>query len=437
MQRDKTHIPSSRARLIVLVLGAFALRLAYCAATTGLGRALPHEQYREYIIAGQRLAEQGTLVSPLIPEDYGAAPSVLMPPAYAIFVAVVYRILGTETFAATIVLQVINAAATSLAVAFVFSIARRLGGRWTAWAAGGIAAVNPMLFGFTTYMWDTSLFCLGITVSIWISLRLSERRTGLWAWGGYGFFLGALALLNPSLTIAYPLLVLWPLSRRYGRRLGPMVRPVALTVVGWLIAITPWTVRNYIQFDTLLYVRGGFMLELWLGVCPEADAHGAAVYRRQFPLLNAEVQRQVASTGEQAYLEECGERARAAIVADPWRFARLVAIRVVDYWAGTVFSHAGPGGSGWPRSTMRAAVTIFLLTEVGVIAVCLLVPGKLDADLRWLLAIVILFSLVYCLTHVQVRFRAPTEPIIAILVAVLPARTLGRRLRGRWPSPSD
>ena len=32
---------------------------------------------------------------------------------------------------------------------------------------------------------------------------------------------------------------------------------------------------------------------------------------------------------------------------------------------------------------------------------------------------VLSFSVVYCLTHVLVRFRAPTEPIMAIVVAVL------------------
>ncbi len=416
------HGTRTRVCLALLVTVAFALRLAFCSATTGLGRSLG-EQYREYIIAGQRLAEHGTLVCPLILESTSTTPSALMPPLYAGLVAAVYWVLGPETFAATLALQLINAAATSLTVALVFLIVSRIGGATAGWVAAGIATINPTLIGFTTYVWDTSVFALAVTFSVYLSLRLSERLPGRRGWLGFGIYLGGLALLNPALTIAYPFLVLWPLTKSHGWRLKPMLGPVAMTLCGWGIAITPWTVRNYVHFGELMYIRNGFALELWLGVCPEADTHGAAVYKKQFPLLNTDVQRNLASIGEQAYMRECGEQAGAAIAADPKRLVRLIGIRVVDYWAGTIFSHSRPGGGGWPGSTARAAALLFFLAEVLIIVLCLVILRRLDHDLGWLLAIVLAFSLVYCVTHVQIRFRVPTEPIMAGLVAILLTRT--------------
>lgn len=411
------HNTSTLFRLGVLVTCAFVIRLAFCAGTTGLGQSLG-EHYREYMVSGQRLLENGTLTSPFIRSDSTTTPSALLPPVYAGVVAAVYGLLGTETVRATLALQVLNAVATSMTVLFVFLITRRLGGTPAAWIAALFAAINPMLFGFTTYIWDTSVFCFGVVFGVWLAVRLSVWPVSWPGWLGFGLYLGGLALLNPALTIAYPLLVLWPLSKAHGCRLRPMLAPVGMTVCGWLVAIMPWTVRNYVHFGELIYIRSGFMHELWLGVCPEAETNPAEMFRRQFPLQNREAQARITSIGEQAYVKECSRRARAAISGDPSRFARLVALRAVDYWTGTVLSHRHPGDSGWPRSPTRVAVMLFLQAEGLVIAVCLLARRTMSPDLQWLLAVVLLFSLVYCVTHVQLRFRAPTEPIMTVIAVV-------------------
>ena len=273
-----------------------------------------------------------------------------------------------------------------------------------------------------------------LAVSAWMSLRLSIGPMRWLRWLALGLWLGMLALLNPSLTIAYPFLVLWPLWRTRPSRIRVQLRPVAATVAGWLVAITPWTMRNYVQFNELMYVRGGFPLDLWLGVCPEADAHGMAVFPAQFPLNNDEVQSHVASIGERRFIHECDERARAAIAADPRRFVRLISIRIVDYWTGSAFSHAAPDSGGRPASVFRAGVMYFLIAESFVVVLGLFINRGLGRDLSWLFAVVICFSVVYCLTHVQVRFRAPTEPLMAILVGVLAMRAFTRMTGRTRPS---
>ncbi len=418
-------------RLALLIVCAFALRMAYCMATGTLGRTGPG--YAEYIVTAERLLEHGTLTSPLITGETDMRPSALLPPAYTAFVAAVYSLFGVKTFAATLVLQAVNAAATSLTVLLVFLVVREIASLRAAWIAALVATVNPTLFGFTSYIWDTSLFALGTILAVWISLRLSAPRTGSLEWLAYGVFLGALALLNPAMTITYPFLVLWPLVRSRGRPFGFMLRPVLLAMCGWLTAIMPWTVRNYAHFDTLIYIRSGFMHELWLGVCPEADSNAAAVYTRQYPLLSEDAQQKVVTIGEPAFLSECGNRAIAAISHDPGRFVRLCAVRTVDYWLGTAYTHAPPGGGGWPRSTSRAVVIGFLSLEVLSVMACLLFGPRVGGDTRWLLGILLAFSLVYCITHVQLRYRTPVETLFAVVAAILLTETgrtwLSRRHR--------
>ncbi len=417
---------STRVSLGLLFTAAMLLRLGYCGVTLGLGQPIPIH-YSEYLIQGQRLLEQGTQVSPLIVDVPTTAPSALLPPAYGVLVAGVFAVFGTETFAATLALQVINALATSIAVVLVFLIARRIGGPRVAWVAALIAMFNPTLFGFTVHAWDTSLFCLGVTLAAWMSMRLSDTPSGRLVWPAFGFYLGALALLNPALTIAYPFLVLWPLTRSREWRFSALLAPVGLSILGWLIAITPWTIRNYVHFGELMYIRAGLLHELWIGSCPEADEDPSAVFPNQFPLQSAEAQDRIAAIGEQAYIKETGRKAIDAIAQDPWRFARLIAIRAVDYWAGTIFSHVRPGRSGWPSGVLRSAVAAFLLGEVLVIVLYLGIRRKLDRDLWWLLAIVLSFSIVYCITQTQVRFRAPTEPLMAIIVASIVLDIIGSR----------
>jgi len=408
----------SNISVVILVVGAFAIRIGYCAATGTLGHT-PQKGYREYVMAGERLLASGTLVSPLILDDAKAGRSSLLPPGYVALVAASYGLFGVESWAATVMLQIANGAATTIAAGVMWLIAGSVGGRRAAWGAGVISAVNPTLIGFTSYIWETSLFSVGVAVSVWLSLRLARTPARARSYFVYGLWLGALALLNPALTIAYPLLVLFPLWRTCGANGKRLSIGVMAAVLGWAIAITPWTIRNYSQLGELTYVRSGFMLELWLGVCPEADANGAAVYDKQFPLNNAEVQRKVAEIGEGAFIKECGRKAKEAIARDPMRFAKLVLMRVVDYWTGAALTHAEPGGGVLPRSRGRLFVMVFFSMEVLVLIVVLFYPVNSPGITRWLIGIIVLFSIVYCITHVQIRFRTPTEPLTAALIGML------------------
>lgn len=429
--------------LVTLAVGAFALRVAYCAATVGLGHS-SEIRYTEYAVAAERLLQQGTLVSPLLTDDKAHPPSAMTAPGYVGLTAVLYALLGVKSFLATLAAQLINAVAGAITVVLVFDVACRLGDRRAAWRrkAGWVAAIlvalNPLLLRFTTFIWDTNLFTLGVVLSVWICVCFSQKDVGWRGWFGFGFFLGALALLNPALTVAYPILILWPASRSTAERLaaGWRLRPIAsragLALLGWLIAITPWTVRNYVHFGRLIYVRNGFMHELWLGACPEAQTDGGAIFSRWYALDNEGVRGELADLGEQRFIDEYGRRAKAAIAEDPVRFIRLVGMRALDYWAGTVYSHVPEGASGWPSDPIRAAVLLFLLAEgLTIVAACAWLRRGVSAEVVWLLVIVVSFSFVYCLTHVELRYRAATEPIIAIIVAVLLSRARFRSAQGR------
>lgn len=405
-----------RRGLAVLLAASLLVRIGFIAAAGKLGKTPPVD-YREYVTTGARLLEYGTLTSPFISEGRLSEPSSLQPPLYAFTVAGAYRIFGVETVAATLGLQLLNALAMTLVVLLVFRIADSLAGRRAAWIASILTAFNPMLFAHAGSIWDTHLFTLGATFAVWWSVKLSTRRPAAWKLFAFGAYLGLLALLNPALTLCYPPLVLWPCAVNLSWRRTTAL--ACLAVAGWLLAITPWTIRNYRQFGELVYVRGGLPFELWLGACPEAETNPAGMYYARFPLKNKEVRRHINEVGEAAFVREAGQMARAAIVSDPLRFARLTAQRAIDFWFGTTRTHAQPFSfPWWPTQHERLALAVFLSAET-LLAIATLVFARNRRTAVWLFSLALIFSLVYCVTHVELRFRVPIEPVLAVMIGLI------------------
>ena len=158
--------------LLFLAVFPFALRIGFSWAWGSLGRA--PDTYREYVHAGSRLGSHGVITCPLLLEDVSLEPSNMLPPAYTLIVAGVYALVGAETTAATLMLQLLNSLATSAAVLLVFGIARRLSNETSGWLAAILVAVNPVLFGYTGLIWDTSLFVFSVCLVVWVLLKVAD-----------------------------------------------------------------------------------------------------------------------------------------------------------------------------------------------------------------------------------------------------------------------
>ena len=68
---------SERTWVILFFIASVAIRMVYCAMSSGLGQ--PPPRYREYIIAGERLLQQVTLVSPLLQDDDASQKEIFGP----------------------------------------------------------------------------------------------------------------------------------------------------------------------------------------------------------------------------------------------------------------------------------------------------------------------------------------------------------------------
>jgi hypothetical protein len=115
-----------------------------------------------------------------------------------------------------------------------------------------IAALNPALIGHANYIWDTSFFALAVAISVWISVSLKDKPFQLRSFLSFGVWLGLVALLNPALTLTYPLLILFPLWHRAALSRRELFTGIGVSLLGWMLAIAPW--RTLLFIDPLPYI---------------------------------------------------------------------------------------------------------------------------------------------------------------------------------------
>ncbi|MFL5886420.1 MAG: glycosyltransferase family 39 protein [Thermoleophilaceae bacterium] len=170
-----------------------------------------------------------------------ATPSAFRPPLYPLALAAVHLVGGGWTAE-----RVLSALLGVVAVLLVFLVAERLWGRRVALVAAAIAAVFPPLVVLSASLLSESLF-VPLTLGV-VLATLEYRRTRQLRWavaaGALGG-LGALTRTNGLLLVLAAAIGVWvarPLLRR-SSLMAPTVVAVAAVVV-----VTPWVVRNTIEF---------------------------------------------------------------------------------------------------------------------------------------------------------------------------------------------
>jgi 4-amino-4-deoxy-L-arabinose transferase-like glycosyltransferase len=201
---------------------------------------------------------------------------------------------------------------------------------------------------------------------------------------------GVAGLTNTTLLAVFPFfwVWLWVNSRRRGRDCG---KRLLASVAIFVLALMPWTIRNYEVFHRLMPVRDNFGLELWLGYC-EGETRCSAT---DFPFRNPTEYNRL---GELRFMEEKGQAAFTFIRQHPGEFLRLSADRFFRYWT-------APETAVWlPLSVLAWVGMILAVWRKGLKAV----PYAI---------ILLMFPLIYYVTHTFNSYRHPTEPAMLILAA--------------------
>jgi 4-amino-4-deoxy-L-arabinose transferase-like glycosyltransferase len=351
------------------------------------------------------------------PYDANTGPTAWEPPIYPYLMGGVFKLFGIYTYASAWTLLTINSLFAALTTIPIFLIARRTFGervaRWSAYAW----ALNPYVWYWSIHwIWDTTLTPLILTLIFWIALELQDWR-GFRGWLLFGAFWGVGALANPSMLAFLPFCGLWIWRQRYKTNL-PSFAGVVFSSAVFILALSPWLIRNYEVFGHFVFIRDDFGLQFRLGNWKGADGMLMAYLQ---PNLNKIELQKFQSMGELAYGEECKKSAFGWIRENPGRFAIVSFKRLFYYWNGV--PKATDSRSPWDfRNSLYLAWSV-----LGIWGAIRAVRQKVRG--AWLFAgLLLTYPTTYYFVFPHARYRHPIEPELIILAMFLLLQT-GRPIR--------
>jgi len=345
--------------------------------------------------------------SPL--RELESGPTVWFTPIYPYIVAGIFKLWGIYSYTSQITIQIMNCVFSALTILPIYAIARRTFGRGVAVGAAWTWTVFPAgIFYSTIWIWDTALTALVFALIFQATLALRESRS-IRAWAGYGALWATGVLINPSLLSTLPFLFGWLLWEARKQHSIP-VRPALTAMLLFVLALAPWTVRNYLVFGKMIVLRSNFGLELWLGNSEHVPDTWAPWMH---PNDNPEEARKFQSMGEIAYMEEKQREALQYMRNHPQVTVERFFRRFVYTW----LSIADNPVDAWKVISASARLLLISNCVLGLsslLGALFAIRGRLPeaAPFAWVLLV---FPLIFCLTHASSRYRLPMDPILIIL----------------------
>jgi 4-amino-4-deoxy-L-arabinose transferase-like glycosyltransferase len=390
-----------------VVAAALALRLVVMCFTYGI-QLDPSQDHLAFGWETGRVARSiATGQGFSSPYSVPTGPTALIPPVYPYLVASVFKLFGIYTASSALVLLTLNNLFSSLTCLPVYRIARKVFGLQVAAWAGWAWAIFPYSIGLSnTVIWETSLTTLLFSVAILRTLRLEKSNRPV-DWIAYGLLWGFTGLTSPATLSVLPFLGAWIWIRQ--RRRGTNITAVALAAsVAFFAIITPWIWRCSQAYGRFVALRDNFGLEILVG---NSEDDRTPANWSLLPATNLSELNRLRQVGEPAYMAEKQQQARELIERHPSRYALLTIRRILNTWTAAW----GPIGWHMDESGLANVLMYSLISVLAFAGIGAALRDRRDGVLP-LLIIVVVFPAIYYLTHSDLGFRHPIDPVIVIFL---------------------
>jgi hypothetical protein len=232
-------------------------------------------------------------------------------------------------------------------------------------------------------------------------VQFKSKPTGAKAIG-LGVFTGIATLVNPtvlSVAIGYLPIVYRKIKASAGYRTSLF----AITLCCGLMTVSPWLIRNWTTFGRWVPIRSYMGANLYLG---NSGSGRAFIPASEFDLIQPQELNLLCKLGEIDYDNDCAKRAIAWIQGHPDRFFEVCRLRLLTFWGKEVFF------GGFPAISFACVGVPFLVGFLGLLAAL-----RERRELWPILVPLLMYPLVYYVTHAQARYRFPIDMFILILLA--------------------
>jgi hypothetical protein len=442
----KKAIQKAATSLALIVIVALGVRVAFAwdqarKIPPGVLGVVPFQQETGNI--AYALA-QGRGFSDVFRTDTG--PTAWLAPVYPLLVAATFKIFGIFTARAFFACSGLNILFSSAACMPIFYAGKRVWGLGAASGAAWLWALfpNAILMPFE-WIWDTSLSALLAATILWATLALAESER-VRDWCGYGLLWGLTLMMNPALGSLLPFFLGWAAYQSRGES-GAKWKRAGLAFGIMILCCVPWTIRNYADFHRLIPLRSNLPFELWLGNNDIFDPH--ALNGRKY-ITRTEEARTYTQMGETAYMREKWALATSFIESHPGLELRLTANKFVEFWMGTESPLKGfRETDSW---LIRGILLCDFSSAIGALLGIIVMwerrkkitqrrgvhrdsaeteensrsAGELERNAVFPLAVFpVIFPCLYYVTHADLRYRHPIDPVVLLLTAIFVAEVAG------------
>ena len=384
-------------------------------------------QFAEMDKIARSLATHGTFADAYF---LPTGPTAHHAPAYPFLLSLVFRAFGYGS-AAVLATAVMNFALASLQYALMpiladwADIPRSVGV-----TTGLIGALLPYRF-LKEIRWDAALVGAASVVLVMVTTRWwRTREPSLLATFLVGLAWGIGMMCSANLLPVFLVFVLLFAMVAHRRKRPRSWRLIVTLSAGVLLAIAPWTIRNYRELHSVMFIRSNFGLEFSLSNNPEAHVLGVdndtigftnTYFQRHHPGINRGEAEEILRIGEAAYNRALLHQTMDWIRANPRQFMALTLSRIAYFWVTPYKTQV------WKN---------FLLTPWTILAACgLWVMIRRQRELGLLiLALWIGFPMVHYLIQMDTRYRYPIDWTFALL-AVLAVHAFWHRGVSRKHQP--
>lgn len=393
--------------LVALALRLIAIRFNYTDTWNS---------YRSYLLFGFEIGRIARSIAaghgygnPMLVET---GPTAWMTPIYPYLLAAVFKLFGIYSRTSAFVILALNSLFSSLVCIPVYFAAKRSFGSSIAIVAGWMWALWPYsIYISSAFVWETCLSALLLAVVFAWTLKLKQEQPDKWNWLGYGVLWGFSVLANASILSLFPFLAAWALYPVWRHR-SRWFATAALVVLGIGVAVLPWQVRNYRTFHQPIPLRDNFWLEVWLG---NDGNTGNWVDIASHPSVNDAELAKFVRLGEIPYMQQKRREALGIIAEHPALYLLMCLRRFVYTWTG--FWNLDPTNLEIEFHNPANVYLTTLISVVTLMGLWLALRNSREAAVPYLLVLII-YPLLFYLTHPEIRYRHLIEPEMIVLAAV-------------------
>ena len=418
--RQATTSGNLRRSLLWMVVVALALRLVVMSFVYPERTDPDRDHWRCGGEAGRiarSIAQGEGFSNPLFGKT---GPTAWLAPVFPYLLAGIFKAFGVYTTASVIAALSLDCLFSALTCIPIYFIAKKDFWESSAAFAGWAWAFFPYgIFFPADFIWSTTLTTLLLSLIFLVALHL-ENCSSIWPWVGFGALSGVGGLTDPVVMSVAPFLGAWAWYRLYknGRLRNEHLRnghrwltPGLGAVLAVILVVSPWFIRNYETFHRVIPFRSCFGLEVYFGNNQDSWHWGPPGYH---PSDNPVEWREYQQLGEIGYTHRKLRQGLAFIRSHRALYVQQTLRRVVYLWTG-FWSFSPRYLREEPADPFNVVFCtgLTILTLAGLWRTWQSDPGTAIPYV----IVLLLFPVVYYVTHPEDYYRRPIDPQFVVLGA--------------------